>query len=91
VRRCAPTSRQLLPAVPCPADQNISEQIVGAVGAVMVMTWARMRKTVPYVAEHTAMAASIRGDGPYVNHGMTVAESTMTSLWDASRPTPATR
>lgn len=34
----------------------------------------------PYVREHTAMAASIRGDGPYVNHGMTVAESTMTCI-----------
>ena len=26
------------------------------------------------------MAASIRGDGPYVNHGMTVAETTMTCI-----------
>jgi len=34
----------------------------------------------PYVREHTAMVASIRGDGPYVNHGITVAESTMTCI-----------
>jgi predicted dehydrogenase len=34
----------------------------------------------PYVREHTAMINSIRGDGPYVNHGMTVAESTMTCI-----------
>lgn len=34
----------------------------------------------PYVREHAAMVASIRGDGPYVNHGMTVAESTMTCI-----------
>jgi myo-inositol 2-dehydrogenase/D-chiro-inositol 1-dehydrogenase len=26
------------------------------------------------------MLASIRGDGPYVNHGMTVAETTMTCI-----------
>jgi hypothetical protein len=26
------------------------------------------------------MLASIRGDGPYVNHGMTVAESTLTCI-----------
>jgi hypothetical protein len=34
----------------------------------------------PYVREHTAMAHSIRGDGPYINHGMAVAESTMTCI-----------
>jgi predicted dehydrogenase len=34
----------------------------------------------PYEAEHTAMVASIRGDGPYVNHAMAVAESTMTCI-----------
>jgi predicted dehydrogenase len=34
----------------------------------------------PYVREHTAMVASIRGDGPYVNQGMAVAESTMTCI-----------
>lgn len=34
----------------------------------------------PYVAEHRAMMASIRGDGPYINHAMAVAESTMTCI-----------
>ncbi len=34
----------------------------------------------PYVREHIAMLASIRGDGPYINHGMAVAESTMTCI-----------
>ncbi len=34
----------------------------------------------PYVQEHINMVKSIRGDGPYVNQGMAVAESTMTCI-----------
>ncbi len=34
----------------------------------------------PYVQEHTDMVNSIRGDGPYRNDGMAVAESTMTCI-----------
>jgi predicted dehydrogenase len=34
----------------------------------------------PYVREHMALVASIRGDGPYINHAMTVAESTLTCI-----------
>lgn len=33
-----------------------------------------------YLREHVALVNSIRGDGPYVNHGMMAAESTMTAL-----------
>lgn len=33
-----------------------------------------------YVQEHINMVKSIRGEGPYVNHGMLVAESTMTGI-----------
>jgi hypothetical protein len=33
-----------------------------------------------YVQEHKAMVNSIRGDGPYVNQGKMVAESTMTAI-----------
>jgi len=33
-----------------------------------------------YVAEHKALVASIRGDGPYVNHGKMVAESALTGI-----------
>ncbi len=32
------------------------------------------------VLEHTEMVKSIRGEGPYINHGMEVAESTMTCI-----------
>ena len=34
----------------------------------------------PYVQEHIALVKSIRGQGPYINDGMTVAESTMTCI-----------
>jgi len=34
----------------------------------------------PLVQEHIDMVKSIRGDGPYINHGMAVAESTMTCI-----------
>jgi len=50
---------------PAPLNQNISEQIVGAVRRSNGHDLGANAKTVPYVAEHTAMAASIRGDGPY--------------------------
>ena len=59
---------------------NISEMVVCSKGRSNVHDLGPGTKTLPYVAEHTAMAASIRGDGPYVNHGMTVAESTMTCI-----------
>jgi len=34
----------------------------------------------PYVQEHANMVKSIRGDGPYINEGMFVAEATMTCI-----------
>jgi predicted dehydrogenase len=34
----------------------------------------------PYVREHIALVKSIRGEGPYINHAMQVAESTMTCI-----------
>lgn len=34
----------------------------------------------PYVQEHRRLVNSIRGDGTYINDGMTVAESTMTCI-----------
>jgi predicted dehydrogenase len=59
---------------------NISELIVGSKGRSKANDLADNARTRPYVAEHTAMANSIRGDGPYVNHAMPVAESTMTCI-----------
>ena len=58
---------------------NISERIVGTKGQVQSRQ-IRNPDVNPYVAEHTAMVKSIRGDGPYINDAMTVAESTMTCI-----------
>ncbi len=60
--------------------QNISELIIGTKGRSNahdlgsgtgqdVRTAFQNQRENPYVREHTAMVASIRGDGPYVNHG----------------------
>ena len=58
---------------------NVSEMVVGTKG-VMDSRKLPQSPVNPYVAEHTAMVKSIRGDGPYVNHAMAVAESTMTCI-----------
>ena len=70
--------------------QNVSELIVGTKkrsngydlsGAAQdPRSPRRDPRQSPYVREHTAMVASIRGAGPYINHGMAVAESTMTCI-----------
>jgi predicted dehydrogenase len=71
--------------------QNISELIVGTKGRSNAHdlgsgTRQDVRKGFrdpledPYVREHIAMVKSIRGDGPYINHAMAVAESTMTCV-----------
>ncbi|MBX5493835.1 MAG: Gfo/Idh/MocA family oxidoreductase [Bryobacteraceae bacterium] len=58
---------------------NVSELVVGTKGRSNVHDMGE-RKANPYVAEHTALVNSIRGDGPYINHAMAVAESTMTCI-----------
>jgi predicted dehydrogenase len=68
--------------------ENISELVVGTKGRTNCMDLAspearkRSREPLenPYVREHIAMVNSIRGDGPYINHAMAVAESTMTCV-----------
>ena len=59
---------------------NVSEMIVGSKGRSNGHDMNGNAATRPYMHEHTAMISSIRGDGPYVNHGMAVAESTMTCI-----------
>ena len=58
---------------------NVSELIVGSKGRSNC-TDMGIPGMDPYVQEHIEMCRSIRGDGPYINHGMAVAESTMTSI-----------
>lgn len=58
---------------------NISELVVGSKGRSNCHDMST-RKNKPYEQEHTELVRSIRGDGPYINDGMKVAESTMTCI-----------
>lgn len=58
---------------------NVSELIVGSKGISNAHDMSKS-KNKPYEQEHTEMVRSIRGDGPYVNQAMVVAESTMTCI-----------
>lgn len=58
---------------------NISEMAVGSKGRSNCRDMGGKGEN-PYVSEHRALVASIRGDGPYINHAMPVAESTMTCI-----------
>ena len=71
--------------------QNISELVVGTKGRSNAHDMGSGTKQDPrsrfkdpledpYVREHIALVKSIRGDGPYINHAMAVAESTMTCI-----------
>ena len=59
---------------------NISETVVGSKGISNCRNMGTRVNVSPYVAEHTAMAASIRGERPYINDGLAVAESTMACI-----------
>lgn len=59
---------------------NIGELVVGSKGKSDCRNMGTRANVSPYVAEHTAMVASIRGERPYINDGMAVAESTMTCI-----------
>ncbi|MBI3209584.1 MAG: Gfo/Idh/MocA family oxidoreductase [Candidatus Solibacter usitatus] len=59
--------------------RNVSELIIGSKGRSKGNDMGQ-RSGNPYVNEHTALMNSIRGDGPYINHAMAVAETTMTCI-----------
>ena len=58
---------------------NVSELAVGSKGRSNCHDMGTAGEN-PYVAEHRAMVNSVRGTGPYINHAMAVAESTMTCI-----------
>jgi hypothetical protein len=58
---------------------NVSELVVGTKGRSNCKNMGTPGLD-PYVQEHIDMVKSIRGQGPYINHGMAVAESTMTCV-----------
>ncbi|MDZ4801172.1 MAG: Gfo/Idh/MocA family oxidoreductase [Bryobacteraceae bacterium] len=59
--------------------QNISERVVLSKGKFSSTELPRTEVN-PYEAEHTALMKSIRQEGPYINHAMPVAESTLTCI-----------
>ncbi len=69
---------------PAPPDGKImrivNEMIVGTKGRSNAHDMGPNEATKPYVAEHTAMMKSIRGDGKYINDAMAIAESTLTCI-----------
>jgi predicted dehydrogenase len=67
---------------------RVAEHIVGTKGSSNGHQWIRGESTWrwegqrqdPYMLEHKDLIASIRGQAPYVNEGVRVAESTMTAI-----------
>lgn len=59
---------------------NISELVVGSKGISNCRNMGTRSKVSPYVQEHTEFLRSIRGERPYINDGMAVAESTLTCI-----------
>jgi predicted dehydrogenase len=57
--------------------QRVDEEVAGSKGR---MRLNQTRGGPGYVNEHTKMMKSIRGDGPYINESMPVAESTLTCI-----------
>ena len=58
---------------------NVSDSIVGAKGR-SDGTDMGAKGINPYVQEHMNMIRSIRGDGPYLNYSLPIAESTLTCI-----------
>ncbi len=58
---------------------NVSDTIVGTKGRSNGMDMGAPGIN-PYVQEHINMVHSIRGDGPYLNYSLPIAESTLTAL-----------
>ncbi len=61
------------------SDGNVSEYVVGAKGGSNCHDMGSGGIN-PYVQEHKDLVASIRGDGPYYNEAIQVAESCMTAI-----------
>jgi predicted dehydrogenase len=59
--------------------RNVSELVIGTRGRSNCHDLGTKGER-GYVAEHIALVRSIRGAGPYINHAMPVAESTMACI-----------
>ncbi|MGH9576872.1 MAG: Gfo/Idh/MocA family protein, partial [Terriglobales bacterium] len=65
--------------LPDPAYTIVNDLIVGSKGRTNCRDLGTAGLN-GQVQEHIEMLKSIRGDGPYINHGLAVAESTMTCI-----------
>ncbi len=59
--------------------RNVSDLIVGTKGQSTGLDMGA-KGVNPYVQEHIDLVRSIRGEGPYLNQGMAVAEATLTCI-----------
>ncbi len=59
---------------------EVNDLIVGSKGVSNGLDLSTNKGINPYVQEHIDLVASIRGTGPYLNQGQSVAESTMTAI-----------
>ncbi len=59
--------------------RKVGEIIVGSKGKID-FDYKPAQTVNPYEAEHAALVKSILGEGPYLNHGKMIAESTMTCI-----------
>ncbi len=73
---CLSSSCRQLPA---PTYTEVSDLVVGTKGRSNSRDLGTPGLN-GQVQEHIEMLKSIRGEGPYINHGMAVAESTMTAI-----------
>ncbi len=59
--------------------EGVFEDVVGTKGRSNCTNLGKGDKS-PYVQEHIDLVKSVRGEGPYLNEGVQVAESTMTAI-----------
>lgn len=60
--------------------REVSELVIGSKGTLPLASLRRPGEVNPQVQEHIDMVNSILGDGPYINHGVEVSESTLTCI-----------
>ena len=60
--------------------RRVNDLLVGSKGQTNCSDMGTPGPVNPQVQEHINMVNSILGDGPYINHGVEVAESTLTCI-----------
>jgi len=65
---------------PAGCYRKVYELLVGTKGHTDCRDMGAKPAVNPQVQEHTDLVSSVRGTGPYINHGQAVAESTLTCI-----------